>query len=142
MNNERIQALIREKMDNFSIDRCTMCGMSGIGTDILKHLNSPHHIGVVNAVKQLVKDTELHHDVCGDCPAIITTDELAWCQLGTHRYSHNEWRTNLFGYRRGDRVWEAYPDLDKEFDLSWDIIALRGRTCFKVFGRKGVYSGY
>ena len=126
-----IQERVRQKMDDMEIDLCVTCGEAGVESS-LAHYKTSHHAACANELIALVKETDLHKDVCGSCPALITTDELAWCQLTTRRSSY-EWTTNLFGDQKGEEIDTLYPNARKEQDLSWSIVALRGRTCRKQF---------
>jgi len=71
--------------------------------------------------------------MCGNCPALLTSDYTCICRIGWFRYAYSRWYRNLFGYYHPqlDKIEKDYPVEVLEKNMSWRVVALRPQACWR-----------
>lgn len=127
-----IKNRVLDRMYDYSIDACVTCGEPEL--DNHDHYKSKYHERIRDYIKDLIRNMKLDQNTCIGCPAIVVSDDEAWCMLGVHRFTQNEWHTNLFGYQhKTGRCCQFSYFEEYERDPDWSIVALRGRSCYLMF---------
>lgn len=72
-----------------------------------------------------------HPRLCGNCPALLSSDYTCICRIGWFRYAYSRWYRNLFGYHHPEmgKIEKDYPVEILEENLNWEIVAVRPDAC-------------